>query len=101
MSKRPLAGQRRARVVCAGRSSEALDAAVREVEDAGGQALAVEFDAASEDECHQLVERTIDAFGRIDSFVRSHMVSVFGEVEQLRGEELRRVTEVNFLGSIY
>jgi NAD(P)-dependent dehydrogenase (short-subunit alcohol dehydrogenase family) len=96
-----LAGQRRARVVCAGRNPEALDAAVREVEDAGGQAFSVEFDAASEDECHQLVERTIDAFGRIDSFVRSHMVSVFGEVEQLRGDELRRVTEVNFLGGVY
>jgi NAD(P)-dependent dehydrogenase (short-subunit alcohol dehydrogenase family) len=29
------------------------------------------------------------------------MVSVFGGVEQLRGDELRRVTEVNFLGSVY
>src|SRR6266542_270215 len=81
-----LAGQRRASVVCAGRNPEALDAAVREVEDAGGHAFSVEFDAASEDECHQLVERTIGAFG---------------EVEQLRGDELRRVTEVNFLGGVY
>jgi NAD(P)-dependent dehydrogenase (short-subunit alcohol dehydrogenase family) len=96
-----LAGRRAASVVCAGRNSEALDAAVREVEEGGGQAFAVEFDAASEDECQGLVERTIDAFGRIDSFVRSHMVSVFGGVEQLRGDELRRVTEVNFLGSVY
>ena len=96
-----LAGERRASVVCAGRNTEALDAAVREVEEAGGQAFAVDLDVASEDECHQLVERTVDTFGRIDSFVRSHMVSVFGGVEQLRGDELRRVTEVNFLGSVY
>jgi len=96
-----LAGERRARVVCAGRNGDALDAAVREIEEAGGQALAVELDVATEDECHQLVERTVDRFGRIDSFVRSHMVSVFGEVEQLRGEELRRVVDVNFLGSVY
>ena len=96
-----LAGQRHASVVCAGRNTEALDAAVREVEEAGGEAFPVELDVASEDECHQLVERTVDAFGRIDSFVRSHMVSVFGGVDQLRGDELRRVTEVNFLGSVY
>jgi len=96
-----LAGRRRASVVCAGRNTEALDAAVREVEEAGGRAFPVELDVASEDECHQLVERTVDAFGRIDSFVRSHMVSVFGGVDQLRGDELRRVTEVNFLGSVY
>jgi NAD(P)-dependent dehydrogenase (short-subunit alcohol dehydrogenase family) len=96
-----MAGGRRARVVCGGRNSDALDAAVAEIEDAGGEALAVDFDAAGEDECHQLVERAVDRFGRIDSFVRSHMVSVFGEVEQLRADELRRVLEVNFLGSVY
>ena len=96
-----LAGRRRARVVCGGRNPEALEAAVAEVEQTGGEALAVEFDAASEDECHQLVEQAVDRFGRIDSFVRSHMVSVFGEVEQLRADELRRVLDVNFLGSVY
>jgi NAD(P)-dependent dehydrogenase (short-subunit alcohol dehydrogenase family) len=96
-----LAGRRRARVVCAGRNPEALESAVAEVEDAGGQALAVELDVASEDECHQLVERAVDAFGGIDSFVRSHMVSVYGEAHELRADELRRVLEVNFLGSVY
>jgi NAD(P)-dependent dehydrogenase (short-subunit alcohol dehydrogenase family) len=96
-----LAGERRARVVCAARNAEALDAAVREIEEAGGQGLAVELDVAVEDECHQLVERTIDRFGRIDSFVRSHMVSVYGTVEQLEADELRRVMEVNFLGSVH
>ena len=96
-----LAGRRQARIVCAGRTAEALDAVVGEIQAAGGQALAVELDVAGEDDCHQLVERTIDAFGRIDSFVRSHMVSVYGEVTQLRGDELRRVLEVNFFGSVY
>ena len=96
-----LAGRRRARVVCAGRNPEALGSAVAEVEDGGGQALAVELDVASEDECHQLVERAVDRFGRIDSFVRSHMVSVYAEAPELRGDELRRVLDVNFLGSVY
>jgi NAD(P)-dependent dehydrogenase (short-subunit alcohol dehydrogenase family) len=96
-----LAGRRCAGVVCAGRNGDALEAAVAEVEGAGGEALAVEFEAAGEDECQQLVEQAVDRCGRIDSFVRSHMVSVFGEVEQLRGDELRRVLEVNFLGSVY
>ena len=96
-----LAGRRRARVVCAGRNGDALAAAAREVEDAGGQALAVELDVAVEDECHQLVERAVDRFGRIDSFVRCHMVSVYGEVNELQADELRRVMDVNFIGSVY
>ena len=96
-----LAGEQRARVVCAGRNGDGLAGAVREIEEAGGQALAVELDVAVEDECHQLVERAVDAFGRIDSFVRSHMVSVYGEVGELQADELRRVMDVNFLGSVY
>jgi len=96
-----LAGSRGARVVCAGRNADALAAAVAEIEDGGGQALAVELDVAGEDDCHQLVEQAVDRFGRIDSFVRSHMVSVYGEAHDLRSDELRRVLEVNFLGSVY
>lgn len=85
-----LAAERGARVVSAGRNADGLR-----------EGVAVEFDAASEDDCRRLVEQVVERFGRIDSFVRSHMVSVFGEVEQLRGDELRRVLEVNFLGSVY
>ena len=96
-----LAGARGACVVCAGRNGDALAAVVEEVESAGGQALAVELDVAKEDECHQLVEQAVDRFGRIDSFVRSHMLSVYGEVQELRADELRRVLEVNFFGSVY
>ena len=96
-----LAGERHARVVCAGRNGDALSAAVREIEEAGGRAIAVELDVAVEDECHQLVERAVDEFGRIDSFVRSHMVSVYGEVRELCSEELRRVMDVNFIGSVH
>ena len=43
----------------------------------------------------------MDAFGRIDSFVRSHMVSVYGEVRDLQADELRRVMDVNFIGSVH
>jgi NAD(P)-dependent dehydrogenase (short-subunit alcohol dehydrogenase family) len=96
-----LAGSRGACVVCAGRNGDALEAAVAEIEDSGGQALAVGLDVAGEDECHQLVEQAVDRFGRIDTFVRSHMLSVYGEAHELRSDELRRVFEVNFLGSVY
>jgi NAD(P)-dependent dehydrogenase (short-subunit alcohol dehydrogenase family) len=95
------AGRRGASVVCAARSVEALDTAVREIEGQGAEALAVPFDAASQDECNVVVERAVDRFGRIDSFVRCHMVAVFGEIEKLTADELRRVMDVNFIGSVY
>lgn len=78
-------------MVCAARNAEALDGAVREIEGYGAEPLAVPFDAASQDDCNVVVERAVDRFGRIDSFVRSHMVAVFGEIEKLTADELRRV----------
>lgn len=71
------AGRRGASVVCAARNAGALDAAVREIEGYGAQALAVPFDAASQDDCNVVVERAVERFGRIDSFVRCHMLAVF------------------------
>ena len=94
-------GRRGARVVVAARNGEALDAAVAEVEGYGSQALAVVGDLAVEDECARVVEEAVDRFGRIDSFVRCQMVSVFGEVEKLTPDELRRVFDVNFFGGVW
>jgi NAD(P)-dependent dehydrogenase (short-subunit alcohol dehydrogenase family) len=94
-------GRRGARVVVAARNGDALDAAVSEIEAHGSQAHAVAGDLAVEDECARVVEEAVDRFGRIDSFVRCQMVSVFGGVEQLTADELRRVFDVNFFGGVW
>ena len=94
------AGERGARVVVTARNAEALDDCARELEAFGAQALALPADHAVEDEVHQVVERAIDRFGRLDTVVASAMVSVFGEFEQLRMDELRRVLDVNFLARV-
>jgi NAD(P)-dependent dehydrogenase (short-subunit alcohol dehydrogenase family) len=94
------AAERGARVVVTARGEDALDNCVRELEAFGAEALAVPADHAVEDEVHQVVERTLDRFGRIDTVVAGAFVSVFGEFEQLRSEELRRVFEVNFFGRV-
>jgi len=95
------AAARGARVVVSARSEDALDNCVRELEAFGAEALAVPADHAVEDEVHQVVERALDRFGRIDTVVASAFVSVFGEFEQLRMDELRRVLDVNFLARVY
>jgi NAD(P)-dependent dehydrogenase (short-subunit alcohol dehydrogenase family) len=95
------AGRRGARVVVAARTGDALDAAVDEVRAYGSQAHAVQVDLAGEDDAARVVEEAVDRFGRIDSFVRSHMVTVYAEAERLEAEELRRVFDVNFFGSVH
>jgi NAD(P)-dependent dehydrogenase (short-subunit alcohol dehydrogenase family) len=92
------AGSRGARVVVSARNAEALERAVAEIEEAGGEGLAVAGEATSAVDAESLCARAVERFGRIDTFVATVMVTVYAEVEQLEAEELRRVLDVNFLG---
>lgn len=92
------AARRGANVVVGARNAGALDQAVRELEAAGSEGLAVQVDTTSRAGLDRLCSRAVERFGRIDTFVASVMITVYAEIEQLEAEELRRVLEVNFLG---
>jgi NAD(P)-dependent dehydrogenase (short-subunit alcohol dehydrogenase family) len=92
------AGARGAKVVLAARNEEALAHAVREIEQAGSEALAVPTDVTDLAQVRNLVERSVERFGRIDTFVANAMVTVYAEASELEPDELRRVMDVNFLG---
>src|SRR5881398_3566013 len=96
-----LAGRRGARVVVTARNGEALDNCVREIEAAGSQALAVPADCTVQDEVAQVVERAIDRFGRIDTYVANAIVTVYAETYRYEADELRRIMDVNFFGQVY
>ena len=95
------AGARGANVVVSARNGDALEAAIAEVEAAGGVGLAVSAEATSAADNEVLCARAVERFGRIDTFVCSIMVTVYAEVEELDAEELRRVMDVNFLGRFH
>ena len=95
------AGERGAKVVVAARGEDGLNAAVEEIERAGSEALAVPGDLAERAQNEELVRRSLERFGRIDTFVANAIVTVYAEVEQLEPDELRRVLDVNFFGVAY
>jgi NADP-dependent 3-hydroxy acid dehydrogenase YdfG len=71
------AGGRGAKVVVSACGIDRLEACVHEIEAAGSQALAVPADCAVEDEAGaQVVERALDRFGRIDTYVANAIVTV-------------------------
>ncbi len=92
---------RGAKVVIGARDPEALQGAVSEVEAAGSEAIAVETDVAQRDQVDTLVARAVERFGRIDTYVANAMVTVYAETHRLEEDELRRVLDVNFFGSVY
>jgi short-subunit dehydrogenase len=83
------------------RGVDGLEAARREVETAGGRALVLPADVADPDAIEAAAERVERALGPIDVWVNNAMVSVFSPVKQLQAEEIRRVTDVTYLGVVH
>jgi NAD(P)-dependent dehydrogenase (short-subunit alcohol dehydrogenase family) len=83
------------------RGVDGLEAARREVEAAGGRALVLPADVADPDAIEAAAERVERELGPIDVWVNNAMVSVFSPVKQLQAEEIRRVTDVTYLGVVH
>jgi NAD(P)-dependent dehydrogenase (short-subunit alcohol dehydrogenase family) len=90
-----------AKVALLARSREALAGAAREVEEAGGEALALPTDVADYDQVEAAAQAVEEAFGPIDVWVNNAMTTVFAFVEDIEPDEFRRATEVTYLGTVW
>jgi NAD(P)-dependent dehydrogenase (short-subunit alcohol dehydrogenase family) len=90
-----------ARVALIARGRAGLEAARREVEEAGGRALVVQADVADAAQVEAAAERIERELGPIDVWINSAMVTVFAELADLTPPEFRRVTEVTYLGGVH
>jgi NAD(P)-dependent dehydrogenase (short-subunit alcohol dehydrogenase family) len=79
----------------------AIGARTREALDSVGVELALETDVAERSQVERLLAATVERFGRIDTYVANAMVTVYAEAHRLEDDELRRVFDVNFFGSVY
>ena len=96
-----LFGQRGARVVLIARGQAGLDGAARDVEEAGGQALAISADVADYEQVTAAARKAEEHFGPIDVWVNVAFTSVFAPFSEITAEEFRRVTEVSYLGFVH
>ena len=90
-----------ARIALLARGHDGLDAARREVEEAGGRALAIPTDVADWDAVGAAADRVERDLGPIDIWINNAMASVFSPVREMRPDEYRRVTEVTYLGVVH
>jgi NADP-dependent 3-hydroxy acid dehydrogenase YdfG len=94
-------GKAGCRVGLIARTREALENAAREIADAGGEGLPLPLDVADDAAVDRAADAVAERWGCIDTWVNDAMVSVFSPVSEMRPEEYRRVTEVNYLGTVY
>jgi short-subunit dehydrogenase len=94
-------GAQRARVALIARTAEALEHAADEIRRSGGEALVLPLDVADAVAVDKAADEVAATFGGIDVWVNDAMVSVFSPVTAMRADEYRRVTEVNYLGTVH
>ena len=84
------------------RNEAAAAEVVRSVEQAGGRAFAVQADVAREADVMVMFEAVDKRLGRLTALVNNAgVVDVSQRVDEMSGERLRRMFDVNVLGSFY
>jgi short-subunit dehydrogenase len=82
------------------RDADALQATCREVEALGGQAVMGVADVSRASEVESAAAMIEDRLGPIDIWINNAMVTVVSPVSELEPDEVRRVTEVTYLGTV-
>ncbi|HUN77572.1 MAG TPA: SDR family oxidoreductase [Solirubrobacteraceae bacterium] len=90
-----------AKIALLARGRKGLEAAAREVEEAGGQALTLPLDVSRHDQVEAAAASVEDAFGEIDVWVNDAMVTVYAEFLDIEPDEFARATEVTYLGMVW
>src|SRR3989440_10265389 len=82
------------------KEASAASAVVKEVERAGGRAVAIQADAADVEAVKGAVEKTVATFGRLDVLVNNAGTAIPKSFEETTLEELDRLIDVNVRGTL-
>jgi NAD(P)-dependent dehydrogenase (short-subunit alcohol dehydrogenase family) len=93
--------QRGAKVVVSARSQSGLNSLLDEIAQAGGEAIAIPADVAVFEQVKAIADKTVERFGRLDTWVHSAATAVIAPFERTTPEEFKRVIDVNLLGQVY
>jgi NAD(P)-dependent dehydrogenase (short-subunit alcohol dehydrogenase family) len=94
-------GRRGARVGLIARGREGLEAAKREIEELGGEAIVLPLDVADHDAVERAASEVERAFGPIDIWINNAMLSVFSPIAEMTPDDYRRVTDVTYHGLVW
>ena len=90
-----------AKVVLGARRMDRLEALVKEIRDAGGEAVAVATDVAKLEDVQKLVATAKESFGRVDVIFNNAGLMPLSPLESLRIDEWDRMIDVNMKGTLY
>lgn len=87
-----------AKVICAARRKDSIEAAAREIRERGGQAVAVELDIGSTESVTRAFDAAEAAFGTVDLLVNNAGQIVFAPFPDISDEQWLNLMNVNLNG---
>jgi NAD(P)-dependent dehydrogenase (short-subunit alcohol dehydrogenase family) len=93
--------KRNAKVVVSARTESGLASLVDEIKANGGDAIAIPADVAEFEQVKSIADRTIEHYGRLDTWVHAAGTAIIAPFEQVTPEEFKRVIDVNLMGAVY
>jgi 3-oxoacyl-[acyl-carrier protein] reductase len=82
-------------------NADAAGATVKDVEDLGRKALAVQADASSPEGAEELVKAALEAFGKVDILVNNAGITRDDLIMRMSPEDWRDVLETNLFGAFW
>ena len=83
------------KVMVADRELKLAERTVQMITEEGGTAAALSADVTNEDDCKELVQATVDRFGRLDFLDNNVGIGSRGSVVEEKPEQYRKVMQVN------
>ncbi len=96
-----MAAGRGARLVLAARREGALEQLTEEIKAGGGQAAHVAADVSKQEDVRRIARAADDAFGGFDTWINVAGVFIYGKLEEVPIEDMRKLFETNVWGLIY
>lgn len=80
-------------------STDKAEAVVREIKEAGGEALAIQANVAEADAVKQMIRQTIDTFGQLDCVVNNAGITRDGLLMRMKEADFDAVIDTNLKGA--
>jgi NADP-dependent 3-hydroxy acid dehydrogenase YdfG len=101
LSTARMAATHGARLALAARSEGALRQLADEIKGTGGRAVHVVADVGKREDVRKIAQAAEDEFGGFDTWVKNAGISIYGRIEDVDVEDMRRLFETNFWGLVY
>jgi len=93
--------KRGAKLVVSARSESKLASLVDDIRRFGGEATAVIADVSVFEQVKAIADRTVELYGRLDTWVHVSAVGIFATFDNTTPEEFKRVIDVSLMGQVY